>query len=66
MAALAQLAGGIAPALSDLITVIRGQAGVLLDRADSDPAAQEPLNQIYTAAERAGSLLRQLQIFSRQ
>jgi signal transduction histidine kinase len=66
MEALAQIAGGIAPALSDLLTVIRGQAGLLLDSADHDAAAQAPLNQIYTAAERAGSLLRQLQIFSQQ
>ncbi len=64
MEALAQLAGGIAPALSDLLTVIRGQAGVLLNRADRAAGAQESLNQIYTAAEKAVSLLRQLQIFS--
>ena len=66
MEGLAQLAGGLTPALSDLLTVIRGQAGVLLDRVDSVAEAREPLNQIYSAAEKAGSLIRQLAIFSRQ
>jgi CheY-like chemotaxis protein len=66
MDALAQVARGIAPALSDLLTVIRGRTGCLLDAADSNAATQEPLNQIYTAAEKAGSLIRQLLIFSRQ
>lgn len=66
MAALAQISAGIAPALSDLLTVIRGQAGLLLDRAEGDAASRESLNQIYAAADRAGNLLRQLQIFSRQ
>ena len=66
MEALAQIAGGIAPALSDLLTVIRGQAGQLLDAADRDAGDREPLNQIYTAADKAASLIRQLMIFSRQ
>ena len=66
MKALAQVTGGIAPALSDLLSVIRGQAGVLLDRAEPDAPAQEPLRQIHAAAEKAASLLRQLQIFSGQ
>jgi CheY-like chemotaxis protein len=66
MEALAQIAGGIAPALSDLLTVIRGQAGQLLDAAGRDPGDREPLNQIYTAADKAASLIRQLMIFSRQ
>lgn len=64
--ALAQVTGGIAPALSDLLSVIRGQAGVLLDRAAPDAPMQEPLKEIYSAAEKAASLLRQLQIFSGQ
>ena len=66
MKALAQITGGIAPALGDLLTVIRGQAAILLDRAEPAAATQEPLKQIYAAAEKAVSLLRQLQIFSGQ
>ena len=66
MEALAQVAGGIAPALSDLLTVIRGQSGLLLDAADHDVGEHESLKQIYSAAEKAGSLIRQLLIFSRQ
>lgn len=66
MESLAQIAGGIAPAFSDLFTVIRGQTGLLLDAGDHDAGAQESLKQIYTAVEKAGSLMRQLLIFSRQ
>jgi two-component system cell cycle sensor histidine kinase/response regulator CckA len=66
MEALAQVVGGIAPALSDLLTVIRGQASGLLDAADAAPATKPPLTQIYTAAEKAGSLIRQMLIFSQQ
>jgi two-component system cell cycle sensor histidine kinase/response regulator CckA len=65
MAALAQVAGGISPVLSDALTVIRGQAGVLLDKAGHDAGTLESLRQIYAAAERACSLVRQLQIFGR-
>ena len=66
MEALAQIAGGIAPALSDLLTVIRGQAGQLLDAAGRDAGDQEPLNQIHMAADKAANLIRQSMIFSRQ
>jgi two-component system cell cycle sensor histidine kinase/response regulator CckA len=66
MARLARMAGGIAPALSDLLTVIRGQTEVLLNQAEHAAGAPEALKQIYTAAEKAGSLLRQLLIFSGQ
>lgn len=66
MKALSQITAGIAPMLSDLLTVIGGQAGVLLKSAESDATAQEPLQQICAAADKAGSLLRQLQIFSGQ
>lgn len=62
--ALAQLAGGLAPALNDLLTVITGHASLLLDRTDADAPTRESLNQIYTAGERAVSLIRQLLLFS--
>lgn len=66
MELLAQIAGGIAPALSDLLTVIKGQTGKLLDEADHEGVMHETLTQVYTAAEKASSLMRQLLIFSRQ
>lgn len=62
--ALAQLAGGLAPTLNDLLTVITGRASLLLDHADPDGPTRESLRQIYTAGERAVSLIRQLLIFS--
>lgn len=62
--ALAQIAGGIAPALNDLLTVVTGRAGLLLDHGDPDPQTREALNQIYTAGEQAVGLIRQLLLFS--
>lgn len=62
--ALRQVTGGIAPAFSDLLTVMRGQAGALLTAGDAPAAMRGPLHQIFTAAEKAGSLLRQMLIFS--
>ncbi len=64
MKALAQIASGIAPALNDLLTVITGRAGLLLDAAATSAPMHESLNQIYTAGERASSLIRQLMLFS--
>jgi len=62
--ALAQIAGGIAPALNDLLTVITGRASLLLDHPGADAPTRESLREIYTAGERAVSLIRQLLIFS--
>jgi CheY-like chemotaxis protein len=66
MEALAQVAGGVAHELNDLLAVITGHASLLLDA--EDPAAEmlEPLNQICAAGERAAGLIRQLLIFSCQ
>lgn len=66
MAALAQIAVGLAPALSDSLTVIRGQTGVLLDGPGLPLATQQSLLQIHNAAERASSVIRQLLIVSQQ
>lgn len=63
MQALAQMANGVAPALNDLLTIITGQAGQLLDAATLDAPTRQSVNQIYTAGERAVSLIRQLQLF---
>jgi CheY-like chemotaxis protein len=66
MEALAQVAGGVAHELNDLLTVITGHSSLLLDTADLPAESLEPLNQIYAAGERAAGMLRQLLIFSRQ
>ena len=63
MTALAQVAVGVAPALNDLLTVITGRANLLLDQAGTDAPTRESLNEIYTAGERAVSLIRQLLLF---
>lgn len=64
--ALAQLAGHLAPALNDLLTVITGRTGLVLDHLETDAATRESLNEVYTAGERAVSLIRQLLLFSGQ
>jgi len=62
--ALAQVANGVAPALNDLLMVIAGRANLLLDSTALDAPARESVHQIYTSAERAVSLIRQLMLFS--
>lgn len=63
---LAHLAGHLAPALNDLLTVITGRTSLVLDRLETDAATRESLNEVYTAGERAVSLIRQLLLFSGQ
>lgn len=62
--ALAQIAGGLAPALNDLLTDITGRASQLLDAAGTNGPTREAVSQICTAGEKAGSLIRQLLLFS--
>jgi CheY-like chemotaxis protein len=66
MEALAQVAGGLAHELNDLLAVITGHASLLLDAEDPAAETLEPLNQILAAGERASGLVRQLLVFSRQ
>jgi CheY-like chemotaxis protein len=64
MEALAQVAGGVAHELNDLLTVITSHASLLLDLEDPATETVEPLNQICAAGERAAGLIRQLLVFS--
>ncbi len=64
--ALAQVAGGVAHDLNDLLTVINGHVLRLLDAEDIAGASVPALNQIYHAGDRAARLVRQLLIFSGQ
>lgn len=58
LTALTQVAEGVAPALNELLAVITGRASLLLDQAETDAATRESLSEIYTAGERAVSLIR--------
>jgi two-component system cell cycle sensor histidine kinase/response regulator CckA len=66
METMGQLAGGIAHDFNNLVTVIRCSVGLLEDYISEDPRGHEELAQIREAAERAGTLTRQLLAFSRR
>ena len=66
MEALGQLAGGIAHDFNNLLTVINGYASLTLVREDLPEDVVRPLQQIFSAGERAVNLTRQLLVFSRK
>jgi two-component system cell cycle sensor histidine kinase/response regulator CckA len=65
MEAVGQLAGGIAHDFNNLLTIVSGYARRLIERPDL-AGAHADLEQIVTAADRAGELTRQLLAFARR
>jgi len=66
MEAVGRLAGGIAHDFNNLLMVITGYSEFLLERLNDAPELRAPAQEIFSAAERASSLTRQLLAFSRK
>jgi signal transduction histidine kinase len=66
MEAIGRLASGVAHDFNNLLTVITGYSELLLAQGSADESTASGLEEIRRAAERGGSLTRQLLIFSRK
>jgi two-component system cell cycle sensor histidine kinase/response regulator CckA len=66
MEAIGRLAGGIAHDLNNALTAIAGYAELALGEVPPDHPARPDVEEIRRAAERAGSVTRQLLAFSRK
>jgi PAS domain S-box-containing protein len=66
MEAIGRLAGGIAHDFNNLLTIIKGYTELALKRSRISPELQADMERIEDAAERAGTLVRQLLAFSRR
>ena len=66
MEAIGRLAGGIAHDLNNALTAIAGYAELTLGEVEPDHPARADVEEIRKAAERAGSVTRQLLTFSRK
>ncbi|MCU1383343.1 MAG: hypothetical protein JWL71_2040, partial [Acidobacteria bacterium] len=66
MEAIGRLAGGIAHDLNNALTAIAGYAELALGEVATDHVARSDVEEIRRAAERAGSVTRQLLAFSRK
>jgi PAS domain S-box-containing protein len=66
MEAIGTLAGGVAHDFNNILTVIHGNASLLLSPQMKEPDKSECAQQIVRAAERAAGLTRQLLMFSRK
>jgi len=64
--ALGQLAGGIAHDFNNQLAVIMGYAALLEPKLSSDESSQRNVEQIFRAADRARTLIRQLLAFGRK
>jgi two-component system cell cycle sensor histidine kinase/response regulator CckA len=66
MDALGQMAAGVAHDINNILTIIQGHAGLLLNTAPADSNAAKSASQIVAASERAAGFIRHLLAFSRK
>jgi len=66
MESVGQLAAGVAHDINNILTVIQGHAGLLLNSASRDADSVKSLKQISAASERAAGFIRHLLMFSRK
>ena len=66
MESVGQLAAGVAHDINNILTVIQGHAGLLLNITPPDSNSVRSLKQISAASERAARFVRQLLTFSRK
>ncbi|MBL9142675.1 MAG: response regulator [Verrucomicrobiaceae bacterium] len=64
--AVGRLAAGVAHDFNNILTVIKGQASLLVGDSNLPPSAQQSIEQMADAADRATGLVRQLLAFGRQ
>jgi two-component system cell cycle sensor histidine kinase/response regulator CckA len=66
MEAIGTLAAGVAHDFNNLLTIIIGYSSSIQERLESDDPAQEEIEEISRAGQRAATLTRQLLAFSRK
>jgi two-component system cell cycle sensor histidine kinase/response regulator CckA len=66
MESIGQLAAGVAHDINNILTVIQGYTGMLLNTASLDTDSVKSLKQISAASERAAGFIRHLLMFSRK
>jgi two-component system, cell cycle sensor histidine kinase and response regulator CckA len=66
MESIGRLAAGVAHDFNNIVTIIQGYISLLLSETNPSPEANQFLNQIFAASERAATITRQLLMFSRK
>jgi len=66
LAAVGQMAAGVAHEFNNILTVIQGHAALLLDNPKLDEDSVQSLTQIISGVERTAKLIRQMLAFSRK
>ena len=66
LAAVGQLAAGLAHEFNNILTIVQGHASLLMDNPNLDPESLKSLGHITDGVERTAKLIQQMLAFSRQ